>query len=70
MGNDQSNEQARDFFYNVGGKIEKGFDTTMNVFSAPARLMDSMGKFLQSPNSMILPVIALGGLYIVMQFKK
>jgi hypothetical protein len=71
MGNENSNEQARDFFMGIGGKIEKGFDSAVNVATAPSRLMDSMGKFLTSPTTgIILPIVALGGLYIIMQFKK
>ena len=71
MGNSESDQRAKDFFYGVGGKIEKGFDSAVNAATAPMRLMDSMGKFLTSPTTgIILPIVALGGLYIVMQYKK
>jgi hypothetical protein len=70
MGNSESDQRAKDFFYGVGGKIEKGFDSAVNTFTAPSRLMDSFGKFLTGPSSLLLPVVALGGLYVVMQFKK
>jgi hypothetical protein len=70
MGNSESDQRAKDFFYGVGGKIEKGFDSAVNTFTAPSRLMDSFGKFLSGPSSLLLPVVALGGLYVVMQFKK
>ena len=71
MGNDQSNEDARNFFMGVGGVIERGAAAATNAASAPSRLMDSMGKFLTSPTSgIILPIVALGGLYIVMNFKR
>jgi len=71
MGNSESDERARDFFYGIGGHIERGFDSAVNTVTAPARLMDSMGKFLTSPTTgIILPIAALAGLYIVMQFKK
>ena len=71
MGNSESDQRAKDFFYGIGGSIEKGANTAMNIASAPARLMDSMGKFLTSPTTgIILPIVALGGLYIVMQYKK
>ena len=71
MGNDQSNQDARDFFYGVGGVLERGANAATNAASAPSRLMDSMGKFLTSPTSgIILPIVALGGLYIVMNFKR
>ncbi len=46
MGNSESDQRAKDFFYGVGGKIEKGFDSAVNTFTAPSRLMDSFGKFL------------------------
>jgi len=71
MGNEQSNEDAKKFFYGIGGKIEKGFDSAVNTITAPSRLMDSFGKFLTSPTTgIILTIVALGGLYIVLQFKK
>ena len=71
MGNSESDQRAKDFFYGVGGKIEKGFDSAVNTITAPSRLMDSFGKFLTSPTTgIILPIVALGGLYIVMQYKK
>ena len=70
MGNSESDQGAKDFFYGVGGKIEKGFDSAMNTFTAPSRLMDAFGKFLTGPSSLLLPVVAIGGLYVVMQFKR
>ena len=70
MGNSESDQRAKDFFYGVGGKIEKGFDSAMNTFTAPSRLMDAFGKFLSGPSSLLLPVVAIGGLYVVMQFRK
>ena len=70
MGNENSNERARDFFMGIGGTIERGANTAMNIASAPTRLMDAFGKFLSGPSSFLLPVVALGGLYIVMQYKK
>ena len=71
MGNENSNERTRDFFMGVGGKIEKGFDSAVNTITAPSRLMDSFGKFLTSPTTgILLPIVALAGLYVVVQFKK
>ena len=71
MGNDQSNEDARKCFYGIGGAAERGANGLINAASAPSRLMDAMGKFLTSPTTgIILPIVALGGLYIVMQYKK
>ena len=71
MGNSESNEKAERFFMGIGGNIERGFNSAVNSATAPMRLLDSMGKFLTSPTTgIILPIVALGGLYIVMQYKK
>ena len=70
MGNENSNERARDFFMGVGGNIERAGNSLLNAATAPSRLMDAFGKFLSGPSSLLLPVIAIGGLYVVMQFKK
>ena len=70
MGNSESDQRAKDFFYGVGGNIERAGNSLLNAATAPSRLMDAFGKFLSGPSSLLLPVVALGGLYIVMQFKK
>ena len=70
MGNSESDQRAKDFFYGVGGNIERAGNSLLNAATAPSRLMDSFGKFLSGPSSLLLPVVALGGLYIFMQFKK
>ena len=70
MGNSESDQRAKDFFYGIGGSIERGANTAMNIASAPTRLMDAFGKFLSGPSSFLIPVIAIGGLYVAMQFKK
>ena len=70
MGNSESDQRTRDFFYGVGGTIEREVNAGINAASAPARLMDSMGKFLTSPSSgIIIPIVAIGALYIVMNRK-
>ena len=75
MGNDQSNQEAKDFFEKIGDRIvsrvDKYSNAVTNTLNAPANLANSLGSFLTSPTSgIILPIIALGGLYIVMNFKR
>ena len=70
MGNSESDQRAKDFFYGIGGNIEKAGNSLLNAATAPSRLMDSFGRFLSGPSSLLLPVVAIGGLYVVMQFKK
>ena len=41
MGNEQSNEDARKFFYGIGGAAERAGNGLINAASAPSRLMDS-----------------------------
>ena len=75
MGNDQSNQEAKDFFQNLGNgivnRVDKYSNAVTNTLNAPANLANSLGSFLTSPTSgIILPIVALGGLYIVMNFKR
>ena len=71
MGNKQSDEGAERFFGSIGGMFEKSFDASLSMMTLPAQLMKSTTSFISSPmGGIMLPILAIGGLYIATQFIK
>ena len=71
MGNKQSDAGARDFFFGIGGILEKGANTAISTLSLPQQLMKSATDFISSPmGSLMIPIVAIGGLYVITQIKK
>ena len=68
MGSQQSNAGAAKFFGGVGGILEKGANTAINLASVPSQLAGSLTNFMNNPLSAIaIPIILLGGLYVISQ---
>ena len=71
MGNKQSDQGARDFFFGLGGIAERGANAAINTLTLPQQLMKSATDFISSPmGSIMIPIIAIGGLYVITQIKK
>ena len=71
MGNKQSDAGARDFFYGVGGILERGANAGIGMLTLPQQLMKSATDFISSPmGSLMIPIVAIGGLYVITQIKK
>jgi hypothetical protein len=71
MGNKQSDAGARDFFFGIGGILEKGANTAISTLTLPQQLMKSATDFISSPmGSLMIPIVAIGGLYVITQIKK
>ena len=71
MGNKQSDAGARDFFYGVGGILERGANAGVGMLTLPQQLMKSATDFISSPmGSLMIPIVAIGGLYVITQIKK
>jgi hypothetical protein len=69
MGNSKSAQGANDFFKTIGSKLNNTADGLINTISAPGNMAKSMGEYLNSPmGGMMVPILALGGLYIASQF--
>ena len=74
MGNENSNEQAKEFFNNLGNQIQQRSDRFNDLFyktaSIPSQIAQAGTQFLTSPMSgLIIPIIALGGIYILVNRK-
>ena len=74
MGNSDSNEKAAQFFDNLGSQIQQRTDRFNDLFyktaSIPAQIAGATTQFLTSPMSgIIIPIVALGAVYIVMNRK-
>ena len=74
MGNENSNEKAQQFFENLGDQIQQRTDRANDLFyktaSIPSQIVGAATQFLTSPMSgLIIPIVALGGLYIVLNRK-
>lgn len=75
MGNENSNEKAEQFFNNLGDQFVQRTNRFNDLFyqtaSIPSQITGAATQFLTSPMSgIMLPIIAIGGLIVVMQFKK
>ena len=74
MGNSDSNEKAQQFFENLGDQIQQRTDRANDLFyktaSIPSQIVGAATQFLTNPMSgLIIPIVALGGLYIVLNRK-
>jgi hypothetical protein len=74
MGNSESDQKARDFFENLGEQIQQRTDRANDLFyktaSIPSQIVGAATQFLTNPMSgLIIPIVALGGLYIVLNRK-
>ena len=68
MGNKQSDEGAQRFFGGLGGILERGANAAVNTLTLPQQLLKSATDFVSSPmGSIMIPIVALGGLYIASQ---
>ena len=71
MGNSKSDQGAKDFFYGVGGILERGANAGVSILTLPQQLMKSATDFISSPmGSLMIPIVAIGGLYVITQIKK
>ena len=71
MGNTKSNQDAKRFFDGVNDVLEKGFNTGIDIISMPTKMMNAISNFLSSPlGGIVIPIMAIGGLYVVTQIKK
>ena len=68
MGNEQSNRGAEKFFGGLGGILERGANAGVSALTLPLQLLKSATDFVSSPmGSIMIPIVALGGLYIASQ---
>jgi hypothetical protein len=68
MGNKQSDAGARDFFYGIGGALEKQAGALSSTLGAPGQLANALSSYISSPlGGITLPIIILGGLYVASQ---
>jgi len=68
MGNKQSDAGARDFFYGLGGALERGAGAVSSTLGAPGQLANALSSYISSPlGGITLPIIILGGLYVASQ---
>ena len=68
MGNKQSDAGARDFFYGLGGTLERGAGAVSSTLGAPGQLAGALSNYINSPlGGITLPIIILGGLYVASQ---
>ena len=71
MGNKQSDAGARDFFFGIGGIAERTANAGIGMLTLPQQLMKSATDFISSPmGSLMIPIVAIGGLYVITQIKK
>ena len=71
MGNDQSNRGAEKFFGGFAGILEKGANSAINTLTLPQQLFKSATDFISSPmGGLLIPIVAIGGLYIASQVVK
>ena len=71
MGNKQSDEGAQKFFGGLGGILERGANAGISALTLPQQLLKGATDFISSPlGSIMIPIIAIGGLYVITQIKK
>jgi len=71
MGNKQSDAGARDFFYGVGGILDRGANAGVGMLTLPQQLMKSATDFVSSPmGSIMIPIMGIGALYVITQIKR
>jgi hypothetical protein len=68
MGTKQSNDGAKDFFYKIGGVLEKGANSLTSSLAAPGQIAAALSNYISSPlGGITLPIIILGGMYVASQ---
>ena len=68
MGNKQSDQGARDFFFGLGGVFEKGANAVTSSIAAPGTLASAMANYMNSPlGGITIPIIIIGGMYVASQ---
>ena len=71
MGNKQSDQGAKDFFYGLGGVLERGANAGVGLLTLPQQLMKSATDFVSSPmSSIMIPIMGIGALYVITQIKR
>ena len=71
MGNKQSDQGAKDFFYGLGGVLERGANAGVGMLALPQQLMKSATDFVSSPmGSIMIPIMGIGALYVITQIKR
>ena len=71
MGNKDSSDKADRFFLGLGGIAERGANSAISMLTLPQQLMKSATDFISSPmGSLMIPIVAIGGLYVITQIKK
>ena len=71
MGNKQSDQGAKDFFYGLGGILERGSNAAINTLTLPQQLLKSTTDFISSPmGSIMIPIMGIGALYVITQIKR
>jgi len=71
MGNKQSDQGAKDFFYGLGGVLERGANAGVGILTLPQQLLKSTTDFISSPmGSIMIPIMGIGALYVITQIKR
>ena len=71
MGNKDSSDKADRFFLGLGGILERGANAGVSALTLPQQLLKAGTDFISSPmGSLMIPIIAIGGLYVITQIKK
>ena len=71
MGNKQSDQGAKDFFYGLGGVLERGANAGVGMLTLPQQLLKSATDFISSPmGSIMIPIMGIGALYVITQIKR
>ena len=71
MGNKDSSDKADRFFLGLGGIAERTANAGVGMLTLPQQLMKSATDFISSPmGSLMIPIVAIGGLYVITQIKK
>ena len=71
MGNKQSDQGAKDFFYGLGGVLERGANAGVGMLTLPQQLLKGATDFISSPmGSIMIPIMGIGALYVITQIKR
>ena len=64
-------KELNDFSEGFAGILERGANAAVNTMTIPQQLMKSATDFKSSPmGSLMIPIVAIGGLYIASQVIK
>ena len=71
MGNKDSSDKADRFFLGLGGILERGANAGVSALTLPQQSLKAGTDFISSPlGSIMIPIVAIGGLYVITQIKK